>query len=299
MEGDVECWRSSDGEFWERAGVAAPHEPQTVRMNHAAGLTRNGDLLVLCSGWSHVAPTKGPKPLREVLLPWICRSSDQARTWKRHGDFPAPPAEGWTPFIPFGPVVSGEDGKLHVSAYSGSPGEQGARTGDQDLRIWQAWQFRSDDGGTSWRAIGKIGPEHNETGILHLGGKRWLAAARKNAVDLFRSDDDGVTWQGPQQVTREKEVNATLLRLSDTRLLLSYGCRVRGEQGVLAKLSADDGVTWSDPIRLSRSLGGDCGYPSSIQRADGRIVTAFYTGRAENHERYHMGVAIWEVPAKQ
>lgn len=50
MEGDVECWVSSTGEFWELRGRPAPNDPQTVRMNVAAGLAKNGDLLVLCSG---------------------------------------------------------------------------------------------------------------------------------------------------------------------------------------------------------------------------------------------------------
>jgi hypothetical protein len=27
-------------------------------------------------------------------------------------------------------------------------------------------------------------------------------------------------------------------------------------------------------------------------------VTAYYAKRVENHERYHMGVAIWEAPPK-
>ena len=38
--------------------------------------------------------------------------------------------------------------------------------------------------------------------------------------------------------------------------------------------------------------------PSSVQRADGKIVTVYYAKRVENHDRYHMGAAIWEAPAK-
>ena len=85
-------------------------------------------------------------------------------------------------------------------------------------------------------------------------------------------------------------------RLADGRLLLSYGCRVKDRYGVLAKLSSDEGKTWGPPIRLVKSLESDCGYPSSVQRADGRIVTAYYAKRVENHERYHMGTAVWEAP---
>ena len=69
-----------------------------------------------------------------------------------------------------------------------------------------------------------------------------------------------------------------------------------GQFGVLAKISADEGQTWSEPWRLAESLESDCGYPSSVQRADGQIVTAWYAKRAQNHERYHMGVAVWQPP---
>jgi hypothetical protein len=65
---------------------------------------------------------------------------------------------------------------------------------------------------------------------------------------------------------------------------------------VLAKLSSDEGGTWNDPLRLVHALDTDCGYPSSVQRADGRIVTAYYAKGVANHQLYHMGVALWLAP---
>lgn len=64
-------------------------------------------------------------------------------------------------------------------------------------------------------------------------------------------------------------------------------------------VSRDDGATWSAPIRLMNSTATDCGYPSSVQRADGKIITAYYSQAVENHDRYHMGVAIWDAPARE
>jgi len=61
----------------------------------------------------------------------------------------------------------------------------------------------------------------------------FLAAARIDAVELFRSDDDGVTWVGPQRVTNRNEINAQLLRLKDGRLLMSYGNRVANPRHAL------------------------------------------------------------------
>jgi hypothetical protein len=49
-------------------------------------------------------------------------------------------------------------------------------------------------------------------------------------------------------------------------------------------------------VRLANTLESDCGYPSTVQRTDGKLVTAWYSKASENHQRYHMGVAVWEVP---
>lgn len=297
MEGDAECWTSANGEFWAKAGAVTQHEPNTVRMNVASGLAKNGDLLVLCSGWTNVKQPERPKQpvFRDAIIStWVCRSRDGGRTWTHQKQFPTP-QKGWTEFIPFGPIVVGEDGALHTSCYGG---ELADPTKSFKIKSMRAWHFRSDDDGKTWRPTSVIGEKHNETALLHLGGKRWMAAARIDAVELFRSEDDGATWQGPQRVTARNEINAHLARLKDGRLLLTYGNRVKGQFGVLAKLSGDEGKTWGEPIRLANSLEGDCGYPSSVQRPDGNIVTAYYAKRAENHERYHMGVAIWAPPAK-
>jgi hypothetical protein len=297
MEGDAECWTSADGEFWTKAGAVTQHEPGTVRMNVASGLAKNGDLLVLCSGWTDVKQPERPKQpvFRDaVISTWVCRSRDGGRSWTHQKQFPAP-QKGWIEYIPFGPIVVGEDGALHTSCYGAEYIDATKSFKTKNLR---SWHFCSDDDGKTWRPTSIIGPKHNETALLHLGGKRWMAAARIDAVELFRSDDDGATWQGPQRVTARNEINAHLARLKDGRLLLTYGNRVKEQFGVLAKLSGDEGKTWGDPIRLANSLEGDCGYPSSVQRADGKIVTAYYAKRAENHNRYHMGVAIWQPPAK-
>lgn len=292
MEGDVECWASANGESWELRGRPAPNDPQTVRMNVAAGLAGNRDLLVLCSGWTDEKQAARPKqaPFRDdILRTWVCRSSDGGRTWSQHKEFPAPDA-GWSEYIPFGDIYAGLGGALHVSCYGGEFVDPTASTKTKGYR---AWHFRSDDDGRTWQRTSVIGPKHNETTLLQLHDRVWLAAARIEAVELFRSDDDGATWKLLQRVTSRNEINGHLARLTDGRLLLSYGNRVQGEFGVLARLSSDEGRTWTAPIRLARSLEGDCGYPSSVQRADGKIVTAYYSKRAADHDRYHMGVAIW------
>ncbi len=307
MEGMVECWASRDGEFWEKRGNPAPNDPHSVRMNVAAGLAKNGDLVVICSGWTVDPPTARPAdaaPFRAVILSnWVCRSTDGGRTWTQTKEFPAP-EQGWDSLVPFGPILIGDDGALHTTCYGvkfDDPAESKPKKPDGP-RARRSWHFRSDDDGKSWRATSVLGPIHNETALFHLSGRNWLAAARDEAaraMDLFRSDDDGATWRNEQRVTARNELNAHLLRLKDGRLLMCYGNRVEGQFGALAKLSSDDGKTWGAPVRIMHSLASDCGYPSSVQRPDGKIVTAYYSKAVENHDRYHMGVAIWETPKNQ
>lgn len=296
MEGAVECWNSALGEFWEKRGIPAPNEPRTNRMNHAAGLAKNGDLLVLCSGWTDVKQPQRPKQaaFRDDILPlWICRSADGGRTWTQLKKFPAPDA-GWTNYIPFGDIKQGDDGSLHVSCYGGEFTDPAKGTKTKGYR---SWHFRSDDDGATWSRTGTIHPTGNETTLLHLGGRRWMAAARETGMDIFISEDDGVSWGEPRRATAKNEINGHIVRLKDGRILLSHGSRIKDQFGVLARLTADEGRTWSEPVRIAHTLNSDCGYPSTVQRADGRLVTAWYSKSSENHQRYHMGVAIWEAPA--
>lgn len=296
IAGAAECWNSKDGTFWTKSGIPAPNDPDTNRMNVAAGLAKNGDLLVLCSGWTNVKQPQRPKQADfrdDILSTWVCRSSDGGKTWTQIKEFPAPDA-GWTHYIPFGDIKQGADGALHVSCYGGEFTDPAEST---KTKAYRSWHFRSDDDGKTWKRTSVIGEGSNETTLLHLGGTRWMAAARATAMDLFISEDDGATWGAPQRVTERNEINGHLVRLKDNRIVLSYGSRVKEKTGVLVRFSSDEGKTWSEPLRLASTLQSDCGYPSSVQRADGKMVTAWYSKGSVNHERYHMGVAIWDAPA--
>ncbi len=295
-EGDVDCWASRDGLAWEKRSTITRHEPDTVRMNHAAGEAKNGDLVVLCSGWTNLKQPQRPKQAAfrdDILRAWVLRSADGGRTWEKRDAFPVAES-GWSEYIPFGDIWVGADGALHTSCYQGhfTDPSQSTRT-----KGWRSWHFQSDDDGWTWNPVSIIGPRHNETDILPLGGKSWLAAARVDRMELIRSDDNGVTWQEPRPVTEKNEINGHLIRLSDGRLLLSYGVRVTGRRGVCAKFSSDDGRNWGKPLRLANTVdNGDCGYPSSIQLSDGTIVTAWYSNKTPDRVGYQMGVTVWNPP---
>jgi hypothetical protein len=76
-EGDVECWASEDGgRTWKLRGTPAPHEPATNRMNVAAGLGCDGELVVLASGWYREGGFR-----TRVVPCWACISADEGETW--------------------------------------------------------------------------------------------------------------------------------------------------------------------------------------------------------------------------
>lgn len=288
-EGDVECWGSEDGgRTWALRGTPAAHDPGTNRMNVAAGLAANGDLLVIASGWSHRPPpgqTAGHGPPAQVLAPWVCRSADGGRSWSIDKTiFPNLPCGGNG--IPFGDILAGQDGCLRVFVY---------------LASWRTYVYRSADDGKSWGqpVVLSAQARTNETAPLHLGNGEWLAAARNdgrdpayNGLELYYSNDDAKTWTRRQRLTEHMKHPGDLLRLNDRRLLLTYGNRT-SPGGIDVQLSDDEGHTWSDPWRVA-DCEGDRGYPSSVQLPDGQVLTAFYAQRTADHNRYHMGVVHWD-----
>ena len=59
-------------------------------------------------------------------------------------------------------------------------------------------------------------------------------------------------------------------------------------------MSRNDGETWGDEIILRKDGGAwDVGYPRTVQRSDGKIVTVYYFNDSPDTERY-IGATIWD-----
>lgn len=304
--GNVDLWGSADGgRTWSRRSTVSDHgeNPAFVRMNHALGLAADGSLVALVSGWS--------ERRAEPLLPLqVCLSRDQGRTWQR-GLCAAPEIAH---LVPHGDVVTGPDGALTASLYGRIAGGEGRREVGH-----RAFTARSRDHGRTWGDLRPLADSAGETSLLLLRSGRWLAAARRDggserllasttAPVTLHTSADGLDWtEAESPVTLPGQHPASLLELRDGRILLSYGSRITGLYGVCARMSEDGGQTWSRPKVLVGVPGPlDGGYPSTVERDDGALVTAYYAGpRAKGrqrelsprslpwHQRYHMGVCIW------
>ncbi|MEO2045307.1 MAG: sialidase family protein [Pirellulales bacterium] len=282
-EGDVECWASEDeGRTWALRGTPAPHEPTTNRMNIAAGLAQDGTLIVLASGWSPRLPVGqySRPPEAQVLPTWASRSKDGGRTWDVHKEAVLPKRL----LIPFGDIVQLTDGALGASVYD--PAEEGN----------SSHFCVSKDGGRTWSLRGTVRDgDANETALVVLPKGRLLAAVRTDYnrdMALHVSDDAGATWTHRSSPAPANQHPGHLLVLQDGR----DGIRNQGLFGVGTRLSEDGGETWLSPqLLVSFDCPNDSGYPSSVQAADGTIVTAYYVRSVPAHQRYHMGVVRWQL----
>lgn len=161
---------------------------------------------------------------------------------------------------------------------------------------------RTTDGARTWKMLSFVGPEppDNDFAIMpssvSLGGGRLLTSIRhRRFIDLYGSDDNGVTWRHVSTPVPDtgRGNPASMIKLKDGRLALVYGYRAE-PYGIRARLSGDDGKTWSDDIILRSDAGNwDLGYPRSVQRPDGKVVSVYYYNDSPDTERY-IGYTIWQ-----
>lgn len=247
--------------------------------NPAFGVNARGELIA--AYWKacldcYVDKPNGPQwksveAKGRVPTMFVRRSADNGRTWSREWPYKS---ELLKLPSPYGRIVAAPNGNLLMSVY-GTPRRK--RKGVRDVCIL----LRSRDGGKTWGDESLVATGHNETSCVFLSGGRLLAAARSESghVATLFSDDGGRTWSKPLQVTRDGEHPADLTVLASGTVQLTFGRRIR-PMGCGVLFSRDGGATWdADHEVLLAGDGvrnGDLGYPSTVQLADGTIVTALY-----------------------
>src|SRR5581483_4291469 len=158
---------------------------------------------------------------------------------------------------------------------------------------------RTTDGGKTWNLVAWIGPEPTGFAIMpssvRLSPTEILTAIRREEgkehwIEGWLSEDNAATWH---QIARPAESTGgsvgnppSMIRLRDGRLAVTYGYR-SAPYGIRARISSDGGRSWGSEIMLRDDAGcWDLGYPRTVQRADGKIVTVYYFNDDPKTERY-------------
>ena len=218
-------------------------------------------------------------------------SCDRARTWKGPFRLPLLGQKGIAARTDY--VVNGpRDCFLFLTA-SKADGREG--------RVICA---RTRDGGATWSLEASIGEEPEGYAIMpstvRVGPRSLVTTVRcrlgdASWIDAHASDDDGSSWRHlgrPAPDTGEGNPPA-LLRLRDGRLCLTYGRRA-APFSMLARFSQDGGRTWSEPFTLrGDGAGRDIGYPRSVERPDGKVVTIYYFTARDDIDRT-IQATIWD-----
>ena len=297
------------GESWSHATVISAEGPDN--RNPAFGVTADGTLLVSSR---YLDGNKTGENDRSGDAPrWITRSNDAGASWSEAELVDGQGTEQWSHAdrtwpqdshrvcAPFGKMLTLPDGTMLMGYYitsTGRPREEQA-----------SFLFRSNDGGRTWvNSVTLAEGFYGEPALCHLGGDRLLVMLRRTSAEAgnsresasglwqIDSEDGGYTWTEPRRVTGNMEQPGDVIRLEDGRLLLTYGRRVP-PYGIQGMVSGDDGRTWDAENRLllvGDSGTYDCGYPSSVQREDGTIVTAYYAwdSVADNFEKQHHRLGV-------
>lgn len=235
--------------------------------------------------------------LRAGARSWFYISYDRCKTWEGPYWLPTFGQPGIAARTDY--IVSGDSECTLFLTAAKSNGDEG--------RVFCA---RTRDGGRSFHFLAWIGPEPEGFAIMPASlrlGSRILVAVRcregarpfaesRHWIDLYASNDDGQMWRyvtRPVENTGKGGNPPALTQLQDGRLCLTYGCRA-APYGIRARLSSDGGFTWPQEVIL-RDDGGnhDLGYPRTVQRPDGKLITVYYFNDHPEGERY-IAATIWQ-----
>ena len=219
-------------------------------------------------------------------------STDRARTWQgpfKLPDFGQPGIAARTDYLVDGP----ETMTMFLTA---------AKSNRLEGRVICV---RTMDGGGSWEMVSFVGPEPADDdyaimpSTVRISDREFYTTVRHRGwIEGFRSIDNGASWISEGNVADAGRGNPpSLVKMKDGRLAMVYGYR-KEPYGIRAKISSDNGKTWGEETVL-RDDGGnwDLGYPRTVQRPDGKLVSVYYYNEDPNGERY-IGGTIWTPPSR-
>jgi hypothetical protein len=234
--------------------------------------------------WKDVHYALTDQERQHELGVWMLRSIDGGKTFSK----------------PYDCLVNSPHGPIQLSdgrqLYAGKDLWRGGWVGVCESR----------DDGQTWQRLaeiptrpGDLQENYHELHAVQCPSGRIVAQVRnhnkQNAGETLQteSDDHGQSWTVPHSIG-VWGLPSHLLRLADGRIVMTYGHR-RPPFGNQARVSDNEGDTWSAAVVISGDgVGGDLGYPSTVQLGDGSLLSVWYE-RLKTSPRAVLRQAHWSL----
>ncbi|MEZ6089788.1 MAG: sialidase family protein [Pirellulaceae bacterium] len=218
---------------------------------------------------------------------WMLRSEDGGNRWS--------PAYRVPLNSPHGPIALSDGTLFYAGVALWEPGrEMGTSTSNDDGRSWTPLNMLPARQGDDPR-------QYHELHAVEAADGRLIVQIRNHNTNhkgetlQTHSLDRGATWAEPYSIG-VWGLPSHLLRLSDGRLLMTYGHR-RAPLGNQARISDDHGQTWSNPMVIyGDGASGDLGYPSTVELSPGQLLTVWYEKLADLSTA-QLRMARWSLTA--
>ena len=252
----------------------------------------------LCTG-PNFAMMVARTGLRGGTVAWFYLTEDRAHTWQ--GPYSLPMfgqtgIEARTDYIINGP----QDAMIFVTATT--------EEGEEGKGVLMA---RTTDGGKNFNLVSWVGTSVEDElimpGSVRVDENTILTAIRCSVregefedvptwIDLYESTDNGTTFHYLNRPVPDAGSGGNppaLTKLQDGRICLVHGYR-NAPFGIRARLSEDNGKTWGEVIHLrDDGTASDLGYPRTVQRPDGTLVTTYYYNDHPDTERF-IAATLWK-----
>jgi sialidase-1 len=223
--------------------------------------------------WQAVHDRLNDQQRQSQLGCWMMRSEDQGASFSAPARVPLN--------SPHGPIQL-SDGRLMYAGKTlwDQPSIVGVSFSEDDGKNWskpEELPVRPGDDPAHYHELHGVEADNGDL-LIHIRNHN-----PENNQETLQcvSRDGGKTWSQPDAIN-VWGLPSHLTRMRDGRLLMSYGYR-RKPYGNLVRFSADHGASWSEPKTISSDgVGGDLGYPSTVQLGDDRFLTVWYERLAES-----------------